>query len=55
MNKDDLDYLRGVLVTDHKSKAEAPSAPDEIEAALHAFSIQSEVQALAAQEAAAQR
>ena len=55
MNKDDLEYLRDVLVTDHQAQSQDPAAADEIEAALADFTLQSEVQALAAREAAAQR
>lgn len=54
MNTDDLEYLRAVLVTDHQTRSETPDAADEIEAALADFSLQSEVETLAAQEAAAQ-
>jgi len=55
MNKDDLDYLRDVLVTDHQVQSDAPVAADEIEAALADFTLQAEVQAFAAQESAAGR
>lgn len=53
MNKDDLEYLRDVLATDHQAKSQEPSAPDEIEAALRDFSMQAEVNVLAASEAQA--
>jgi len=55
MNKDDLEYLRDVLVTDHQAQSETPDAADEIEAALADFTLQAEVEALAAEEASAQR
>ncbi len=55
MTKDDLDYLRNVLVTEHEARSEAPAAADEIEAALAQFTLQAEVETLAAREAASQR
>jgi len=52
MTKDDLQYLRAVLVTEHEARSDAPAAADEIEAALAQFSLQAEVETLAAREAA---
>ncbi len=54
MNKDDLEYLRDVLATDRQTRSETPDAADEIEAALADFTLQAEVETLAAREAAAQ-
>ena len=51
MNKDDLEYLRDVLVTDQQASSDPSDAVHEIEAALADFSMQAEVQTLAAQEA----
>ena len=54
MNKDDLEYLRGMLGTDHQTRSAEPAAAEEMKAALADFTLQSEVETLAAQEAASQ-
>ncbi|MCR9130762.1 MAG: hypothetical protein NXI12_14725 [Alphaproteobacteria bacterium] len=52
MNKDDLEYLRDVLVNDHQALTEEPVGAEEIDAACATFTLQAEVETLAAREAA---
>jgi hypothetical protein len=55
MKKDDLKYQRDVLVTDHQARTEEPVGAEETDAAFAAFTLQAEVETLAAREAAQQR